>query len=135
VSNNSFGAFTVIFAFVEDGMLEVHEDLLAVQQAHEGIDVESGTVHFYDAAGTYLEPHFTIPNRKGKTLGILRWVESGMFQLVANPQAEQISFALALSETRSLAPNRWFKSLDQLKVELSAKGVAIEFLPLDRKDT
>lgn len=125
----------MIFAFVEDGTLEVHENLLAVQQEHEGIDVENGAVHFYDATGTYLEPRFTTPNRKGKILGPFGWVASGVFELVANSQAEQDSFAIALYETSSLRPNRWFTSLEQLKAELSSTGVVVEFVPNERKDT
>lgn len=118
----------MIFAFVEDGTLEVYEDINAAQNAHEGIDVESGAVHFYDSSGTYLEPRFTVPNRQGKILGVFGWVTSGVFELIANPKAEQDSFALALYETKVMTPNRWFSTLVQLKAELANKGVAVEYL-------
>jgi hypothetical protein len=115
----------MIFAFLEDGTLEVHEDLTSVQREYEGVDVENGVVHFYSEDGVYLEPHFIVPNRRGKLLGFLGWVTSGVFQLIPNAKAEQDSFALALHETSSLAPNRWFTSLEHLKSELSAKGIAV----------
>jgi hypothetical protein len=122
----------MIFAFVEDGTLEVHEDLAAVQREYEGVDVENEVVRFYDESGTYLEPKFIVPNRRGRLLGMFGWVSSGVFELVANPDALQDSFALALHETVSLSPNRWFESLEHLKSELASKGVAVEFMPAKR---
>jgi hypothetical protein len=119
----------MIFAFVEDGTLEVYETAPLAIRSHEGIDVESGTVRFYDATGVYLEPRFNTPNRKGNLLGLFGWVNSGVYELVANPQAGEDSFALALYETATLAPNPWFSSLEQLKSDLAARGVEVEFRP------
>jgi hypothetical protein len=116
----------MIFAFIEDGTLEVHEDLASVQRQFEGVDVENGVVRFYDSNGIYLEPAFVVPNKRGKILGILPWVTSGVFKLVPNPTSDEDPFALALYETRNLAPNRWFANLDALKADLSRKGVAVE---------
>jgi hypothetical protein len=124
----------MIFAFVEDGTLEVYENLIAAQQAYEGIDVEDGVVHFYDETGTYLEPRFIIPNRRGKMLGIFGWVISGVYELVANPQIEQDTFALALYETKYIEPNPWFTNLEQLKSELSNNGVNAEFSVTKQKE-
>ena len=124
----------MIFAFVEDGTLDVHDDLAAVQRAYEGVDVESEVVHFYDESGTYLDPQFIVPNRQGKTLGIFNWVSSGVFKLVPNPQAPQDTFAFALYETTVLSPNRWFTSLEQLKSDLANKGVAVEFVPTKQRE-
>jgi hypothetical protein len=117
----------MIFAFLEDGTLEVHEDLASVQREFEGVDVENEVVHFYNEQGVYLEPEFIVPNRSGKLLGLFGWVASGVFQLIPNANAGRDSFALALHETSSLAPNRWFGSLEQLKSELLAKGVVVSF--------
>ena len=93
----------------------------------EGIDVESGAVHFYDQHGTYLEPRFSKPNRSGKWLGFISWVQSGSYELVPNPGANEDSFALALFEARFLNPNNWFGSFEQLKTTLSAQGVRVEY--------
>ena len=116
----------MIFAFLEDGTLQILETEAEAQREFEGIDVESGTVRFYDESGVYLEPRFTVPNRRGKTFGLLSWVESGAYELVPNPNAQQDSFALALYETAVLQPNRWFASLDELKLALAARGVDVE---------
>jgi hypothetical protein len=116
----------VIFAFVEDGTLEIYETAPEAVRNYEGIDVESGTVRFYDENGVYLEPRFGTPNRRGKLFGLFGWVSSGVYDLVANPGASEDLFALALHETASLAPNRWFASLEQLKSALAARGIEVE---------
>jgi hypothetical protein len=115
----------MVFAFLEDGTLVVHESVVDASRQYEGIDVESGVVRFYDESGTFLEPRFTTPNRAGRTLGLFRWVVSGTYELVANPAAGEDPFALALHETSVLEPNRWYASLDDLKATLAARGVAV----------
>ena len=115
----------MVFAFLEDGTLVVHATPSDATREYEGIDVESGVVRFYDETGTFLEPRFTTPNRQGKTLGLIPWVESGTYELVPNPSAEADSFALALHETSVLEPNPWFGSLDELKTTLAARGVVV----------
>ena len=119
----------MLFAFLEDGTLAVYETAADAIRNYEGIDVESGVVHFFDESGTYLEPRFTTPNRTGKIFGLFGWVVSGKYELVANASAVADSFALALYETRSMEPNPWFTSLEQLKSVLSAQGVEVEFHP------
>ena len=116
----------MVFAFLEDGTLVVHETAADAIPHYEGIDVESGVVRFYDEAGTYLQPRFTTPNRAGKTLGVVPWVVSGSYELVADPASREDSFALALHETSTLEPNRWFASLDALKAALAARGVVVD---------
>ena len=101
----------MIFAFLEDGTLEVLESETNAQRDYERIDVESGTVRLYDEAGVFLEPRS----------------ESGTYKLVPNPNAQEDSFALALYETASLQPNRWFSTLEDLKAALSKRGVEVEF--------
>ena len=119
----------MIFAFVEDGTLEIYATAAEAVRGHEGIDVESGTVRFYDEAGVYLEPKFRTPNGQGKLFGLFNWVSSGVYDLVANPQSSEDSFALALYETATLAPNPWFNSVEQLKADLAARGVNTEYRP------
>lgn len=115
----------MIFAFLEDGTLAVHADLVAVQREYEGVDVEAGAVHFYDEAGTPLEARFTTPNRRGKWLGLFGWSTSGVYELVPAPHAAQDPFALALQEAQSLAPNPWYPSLTELQARF---GVGFDTL-------
>ena len=117
----------MIFAFTEDGTLAIHEDLASVQRDYEGVDVENQVVRFYNELGVCLEPRFIVANRSGRVLGLIHWVTSGVFELVPNANAAQDSFALALYEANSLVPNRWFDSLEQLKYELSARGVPVTY--------
>lgn len=124
------GSSSVIFAFLEDGTLEVHGTLAAVVRRFEAAEVEAGAVHFYDDSGTYLEPFFAHPRRH---VGLLGWFgrrgRSDAYELRPNPAADQESFAIALYETITLVPNQWFASKDQLKSELSTRGVPVEYQP------
>ena len=119
----------MIFAFDEDGTVKVYGAAEDAIPDYEGIDVESGVVHFYDESGTYLEPRFRTPNRKGQVFGVFGWVVSGEYDLVPNPSAETHSFALALYEARAVEPNPWFSTLEHLKSVLSARGVPIDLPP------
>ena len=86
------GRIRVIFAFVEDGTLEIYGSAAEAIRANEGIDVEDRVVHFYDENGVYLEPRFSTPNRRGKLFGLIGWVQSGVYELVANPDADEDPF-------------------------------------------
>lgn len=119
----------LVFAFVEDGTLCVFPNVAAAVTEFEGVDVESGTVHFYDEEGTYLEPRFSSPNQGGQILGALGWVKSGTYDLVPNAAADQDAFALALHETQLLEPNAWFSSLHDLRAKLRERGVAVDYIP------
>jgi hypothetical protein len=116
----------MIFAFVEDGTLRIYGNSADAIRDFEGIDVESGVVHFYSESGVYLKPRFITPNRHGKILGLFGWVESGTYELVEDPLSKEDSFALALFETHLLDPNPWFSSIDQLKASLHARGMVVD---------
>jgi hypothetical protein len=83
----------MIFAFIDGGTISVLEDELATRRQFEPIDVESGTVVFYDDEGTWLEPVFTQPNRyifglflrqgstvlsPDRTKWLPKWIRSGL---------------------------------------------------------
>lgn len=104
----------MIFVFIDDGTLEVIASPEEARQRYEGIDVEGGALEFFDEDGTRLEPRFTRPNRSGRFLGILGWVESGLFELVRAPGSEEDIFT-RLSETVRLEPNQWFDDLNEIR--------------------
>lgn len=121
----------MIFVFIEDGTLEVVASLQEARRNYEGIDVESGIFQFFDEYGIYLEPRFTKPNRTGRFLGIFSWVESGEYELVPNPDAEEDSILEKLSEQILLAPNVWFRNLEEVKSYLksrSTRRVELDYL-------
>ena len=113
--------YVMIFAFVEDGTLQVKADLAEVRRDWEGIDVESRAVEFYDEDGRALEPVFTRPNRQGRLLWMVRWVESGEYELrpATDPSMDPISVKLA--ETAHLHPNPWFDTLDDVRRYLAGR--------------
>ncbi len=104
----------MIFVFAEDGSLEIVAGLDEARRNYEGIDVESGVFHFFDDTGTYLEPRFTKPNKRGRLLGIFKWVESGEFDLVPSPGVGE-DILVHLADTSEMEPNSWFKSLQEVK--------------------
>jgi len=117
---------SIVFAFTEDGGLQVFRDKEAAIREYEGIDVESEAVCFYDSAGKFLEPHFTSPNKHGKILGLLNWTQSGSYDLVLSHASHDL-FSLALFETRYMESNEWFESLDAAKRALRNAGVEVDF--------
>jgi hypothetical protein len=117
----------MIFAFNEEGTLDIIENADDARRTYEGIDVEAGMVSFYDEHGIPLAPRFSVPNRRGRFLGLFPWVESGVFDLVPEPAGTGDSFALALFEAVSLNPNRWYGSISGLKDTLRERGVTVDY--------
>ena len=104
----------MIFVFAEDSSLEIIASLEEARRNYECVDVESGVFQFFDDKGMYLEPQFTKPNRSGRFLGIFKWVESGEFELVSSPKADE-DINTYLAETSELEPNPWFTELDEVR--------------------
>ena len=107
---------------MEDGTLKVVSSASAAIVEFEGIDVESGTVAFYDAQGKPLEAWFTSPNKT--RFGFL--VSSGAYELRPTARRDGDAFALALFETVALEANEWFATLDDLKREMRRRGVNVD---------
>lgn len=122
----TFSPPLLVFAFDEDGTLHVLANRRAAAIEYEGIDVESGTVRFFDEDGRSLRPNFVTPNKIKKLFGAIRFVESGAYELVADESSADGSFALALHGARLLGPNQWFSSLEDLRKSLKERGVRIE---------
>lgn len=112
----------MIFVFAEDATLHVVDDLEAVRRLCEPIDVESGVFTFFDENGRPLAATFTKPNRERRILGLLSSVEPGEY--VLGPGGSDLDpISVALQETASVEPNRWFQDLAQLRKYLSERGV------------
>jgi hypothetical protein len=120
------GGSAMIFVFIGDGTLDVIENIETAQRNYEAIDVESGAYVFYDSEGNYLEPELSVPNKSGKFLGLFQWYQSGVFQLRLNPEKHVDPFWVNLSKTSHINANKWFKSLDEVKLYLQNKGVHVE---------
>ena len=109
----------MIFALGEDGVLEVHQDLAAVQRCCEGIDVESSVWEFFDERGRPLEPVFVEPNARWRILGKISMVRSGRFELALADDSTRPSLVQSFADCVRLDPNPHFASLDDVKAHLA----------------
>lgn len=109
----------MIFAFVEDGTVEVLDGPAAAQR-YEPVDVESQVFVFYDEDGTWLQPRFTRPTRR-HFFGLL--LEKGSFELERSTEADPgiDPFFVALSEAVYLKPNQYFASLEAIRQHVSSR--------------
>ena len=113
----------MIFAYLDDRGLMVHDSLEDVQREHEAIDVEDGNVRFFDAEGRSLQVFFTEPNRYTKLLGLIELVEQGVFSLRPSPDPNTSEFrTVVLADAAYLHPNHWFTSLEALRERFSKRS-------------
>ena len=108
----------MIFAFLENGFLEIKRDLSEVRRDFEAVDVENLVVEFYDDEGRELEPVFTMPNRRRKFLGFLLSLEQGEFELRPTQDPTWDPVEVMLAQTVALEPNPFFNSLEEVRKHL-----------------
>ena len=107
----------MLFAYIEDGRLEVVTDVAEARRQFAGPDVEAGVVRLFDEAGNPLAAQF--PHRtERKVLGIRVSSDPGPFELVPAGAADE-KLADAFGPTVVLMPNPWFKDLDALRAHLT----------------
>lgn len=113
----------MIFAYNEDGTLEVVADVTEARGRFESSDVESGAVRLFDSSGKPLQPVF--PNRtEKKFLGMRVSSDPGPYELAAATDDDE-RLDQALGPTVVLMPNRWFPNLDAVHAHLiQARGSA-----------
>lgn len=109
----------MLFAIAEDGMIWVLEDEAAAKVEFEPIDVESQVFVFYAEDGTWLKPHFIKPNRR-RLFGLL--LDQGEYELVPAPEGspEVDPFEVAIAEVQGVTPNRYFKSVEEIRNHVEA---------------
>lgn len=107
----------MIFAYNEDGTLEVVADVAEARGRFESSDVESGAVRLFDSTGKPLEAHF--PKRTEKRFfGLRVSSDPGPYELApATDDGETLD--QALGPTVVLMPNRWFPDLDAVHAHLT----------------
>jgi hypothetical protein len=116
----------MIIAFIDDGTVEVCDDLAEAQREHEGIDVENGVVEFYSEDGSWLEPIFVEPNRRGTLPFGVGWVESGSFRLEPRPDRLDRPIWRAFARHRYAGKLGAFSSIADLQAHLAAGGVQVK---------
>jgi hypothetical protein len=113
----------MLFAFIEDGTLEVIADLAEARRRFEPIDVESAVVAFYDERGRPLTAVF--PNRSERRfLGLRVSPDPGPYELELNRDTTAEPIETALLEVAALTPNPWFSTLDDAKAYLTTSRSA-----------
>jgi hypothetical protein len=116
----------MIFVFLDDGTLDVVEDLTEAQREYEGIDVESEVFKFYDDLGRFLAPRFITPNQRYLS-GLI--IASGQYVLEPAQDPIEDPIGLVLFETSHVNENRWFKSLEEVRAFLLRRGVDLTVKP------
>lgn len=106
----------MLFAYNEDGTLEVVADEVEARRQFDGHVVEQGAVRFFDAAGKPLTPRF--PERsERKFLGFRISDNRGPFKLEASGMAGE-SLLHALGPVVVMMPNQWFADVDAVRAHL-----------------
>lgn len=108
----------MLFAYCDDGALEVVADEPEARRQYEGYDVESGAVRFFDASGNPLTPVF--PERSERRfLGMRISNDPGPSDLVPSTERDAEKLQDAFGASVVLMPNRWFKDLDAVRSHLA----------------
>lgn len=107
----------IIFAFGEDGLLSVFDDLKAVQLECEGIDVESGVWDFFNYKGEPIKSNFINPNIVKKHLfGLVSSIESSQnFSFVLEENNSEPNLESILSTIVGLENNNHFSNIAEVK--------------------
>jgi hypothetical protein len=107
----------MLFAYNDDGRLEVVEDVAEARDNFAASDVEAGVIRLFDETGRHMAPHFPERSEK-KFLGMKLSSDPGPFHL--QPAAPGAARLLdELGPTIVVMPNRWFKDIDAVKAHLS----------------
>lgn len=109
----------MLFAYNDDGTLQVVADEAEARQHFEGFDVETGAIRLFDSAGKPLKPVF--PQRsERKILGIRVNNDPGPYNLRPSDEPGAEKLVEALGPTVVLMENQWFKDLDAVHAHLAA---------------
>ena len=106
----------MLFAYNDDGRLEVVADEAEARNNFAASDVEAGVIRLFDEHGKVMTPSF--PQRKQKKfLGVTVSSDPGPFHLTpSGPDGERL--LESLGPTVVVMPNRWFTDIDAVKSHL-----------------
>jgi hypothetical protein len=110
----------MLFAYNDDGRLEVVADEAEARNNFAASDVEAGVIRLFDENGKVMTP--TFPDRKSKKfLGMTLSSDPGPFHLMPSG-ADGERLLESLGPTIVVMPNRWFKDIDAVKAHLAARA-------------
>lgn len=104
----------MIFVIADDCVLHVLNSVSESQGEFEGVDVEEGIYKFFDESGNPLVAGFTKPNKRGKLLGLLPWVESGTYSLTPDISGNLPRLLDIWGSIAGLDVNSHFSSLEDV---------------------
>jgi hypothetical protein len=105
----------MVLIFADDSTVELVEGVGEVQRECEGPEVDAGVYRFFDGNGHRLNVVWDRPTRSGRFLGLIPWTTLGHYDLVREPQPALAELREELLAVTAMRPNRWFRSLDELK--------------------
>lgn len=105
----------MILVIADDRMLHVLNSVSEPQGEFEGVDVEEGIYKFYDESGNPLVAEFVKPNKRGKFLGLLPWVESGTYRLIHDQSGNLPQLLDVWDSIAGLDTNSHFSSLEDVR--------------------
>jgi hypothetical protein len=109
----------IIALATDDRSLFVFRSVESAAAYCEGIDVEDGVWHFWDAGGSPMKPVFVEPNERSGA-----WIRNGTYTLEPAEFSGSPALTEALRQPVFLQPNPYFESVESLQVHLaSAKPV------------
>ncbi|MFA6029787.1 MAG: hypothetical protein WC969_08040 [Elusimicrobiota bacterium] len=91
------------------------DELENIQGAYEGIDVEDGVYTFFNDKFRRLIPRFVIPNERSSFFGLFGGVQSGTYVLEPESASKKEEFLYHLGRLDSVNPNRWFKTVEDVR--------------------
>lgn len=106
---------TMLFAYNEDGTLQIVADVQEARRHFESSDVESGAITLFDEAGRPLAPVF--PQRsERRILGVRVSGDPGPYDLVPDRATGAESLGDVLVRANVLMPNPWFADLASVRL-------------------
>jgi hypothetical protein len=106
----------MLFAYNDDGRLEVVVDVADARRRFASRDIETGAVRLFDEAGRELTARF--PQRsERRILGFKISEDHGPFELEPSPEGSE-TLLEALGPLVVLMPNQWFADVDAVKAHL-----------------
>jgi hypothetical protein len=111
----------MIFAFAEDGMVAVLDDLAAARRECACVDVADGVFVFYADDGSRLRPCFPRGSRR-RVPGTGEDAGEYLLEREPSPPAD---FDAALAAAAGLQPNAHFASLDAVRAHVDAVRAAL----------
>lgn len=114
----------IFAAETEERVLHVFHDALTAASYCEGPHVEAALWVFWDDGGAPLQPHFTVPNKRG-----LFTCKSGCYHLVPATGHQRPPLVDSLAHIRHVIGEFPFTTVGAVRDYLSGNAIAMDAIP------